>query len=164
MRRLLVIGTVFVLMILASTGVAGPKLEMGEGVWFQPAFLGQVHYRHNDNAADQEDFYLRRGRIILKGQIMDGVKFFMETDNDNAGKSGTSGVSTDIQDAFMDVRLVENDVSHQLIEECMIAANEAVAQALHEAGAPVISRFHDVPAEEKIGELTKKLCQLLPLV
>jgi hypothetical protein len=36
--------------------------------------------------------------------------FFVETDNDNAGKAGGASVSTDIQDAFMDVRLVDKDM------------------------------------------------------
>jgi len=40
---------------------------------------------------------------------MDGIQFFVETDNDNAGKSGTSGVSTDIQDAFVDFRLFQTE-------------------------------------------------------
>jgi len=75
----------------------------------QLAFLGQVHYSMKDNAVDNEDFYLRRGRIILKGQVMDGVKLFVETDNDNAGKNGTTGVSTDLQDAWMDVRIVDTE-------------------------------------------------------
>jgi hypothetical protein len=94
------------LIFAVSTAGAGPKLEVGEDAWLQPAFLGQVHYSFRDDAADDEDFYLRRGRIILKGQIMDGVKFFVETDNDNAGKNGASSASTDIQDAWVDVRLV----------------------------------------------------------
>jgi len=55
------------------------------------------------------------------------------------------------------IRPVVNDESHQLIEECMIAANEAVAVEVSGSGMPLISRFHDKPSEEKIGELTVKL-------
>ncbi len=93
------------LVFMASTAVAGPKWEISEDSWMQLSFLGQVHYSFLDKAPDEDDFYLRRGRIILAGQIQDGVKFFVETDNDNAGKSGAPEASTDIQDAWMDFRL-----------------------------------------------------------
>jgi len=89
-----------------TPGIAGPKMEIDEDSWMSISFLGQAHYRYNDDLTPKQDFYLRRGRIILKGQMMDGVKFFVETDNDNAGKNGASSASTDIQDAWMDVRLL----------------------------------------------------------
>ena len=92
------------LVFMASTAVAGPKWEISEDSWMLLSFLWQVHYSFMDKAADEDDFYLRRGRIILAGQIQDGIKFFVETDNDNAGKYGVEA-STDIQDAWMDVRL-----------------------------------------------------------
>ena len=97
------------LFLVAATVNAGPKMEIAEDSWLEAAFLGQAHYSMKDNAADEEDFYLRRGRIILKGQMMDGVKFFMETDNDNAGKNGAAVASTDVQDAWMDVRVCETE-------------------------------------------------------
>lgn len=90
--------------VLPCVSFAGPQWDIGEDSWLQLSFLGQVHYSFIDDAADEEDFYLRRGRIILAGQIMDGVKIFMETDNDNHGKNGVNA-NTDIQDAFVDVRL-----------------------------------------------------------
>ena len=55
---------------------------------------------------------------------------------------------------------VVNDRSHQLIEECMVAANEAVAKFLSEKQFPVISRLHDPPSEEKLAELTAKLIEM----
>ena len=57
-------------------------------------------------------------------------------------------------------KLEENDPSHQLIEECMVAANEAVAAELSERGVPSISRLHEPPREEKIADLTAELVQL----
>lgn len=93
----------------ASTGYAGPKWDLSEDSWMKLSFLGQAHYKYEDNAADKEDFYLRRGRFILAGQATDGILFFVETDNDNAGKSGVHDVSTDIQDAFVDFRLMQGD-------------------------------------------------------
>lgn len=92
----------------AGTSYAGPKWELGEDSWMKLSFLGQAHFAHQNGAAAENDFYLRRGRFILAGQIMDGVKIFVETDNDMAGRQGTS-VSTDIQDAFVDVRIADSE-------------------------------------------------------
>tara|TARA_B100001248_G_scaffold262528_2_gene259154 strand:- start:14293 stop:16521 length:2229 start_codon:yes stop_codon:yes gene_type:complete len=52
---------------------------------------------------------------------------------------------------------VEGDESHQMIEEFMLAANEAIAEALHKAGLPFISRVHDKPDAEKLSELSDTL-------
>jgi hypothetical protein len=102
--------------LVGSVALAGPKWEFGEDAWAKLSFLGQVHASFNDEAADEEDIYLRRGRVILAGQIMDGVMVFAETDNDNAGKSGTGSVSTDIQDAFVDIRLVDTETMEHWVE------------------------------------------------
>src|SRR4030095_15751907 len=48
---------------------------------------------------------------------------------------------------------VENDESHQLIEEFMLAANEAVARELKNRGVPAIYRIHEDPEAERLGEL-----------
>jgi len=95
--------------LVATPAFAGPKWEVGDDAWMSLAFLGQVHYSHMDDADQKNDFFLRRGRFILAGQVMDGVKFFVETDNDNAGKAGADSASTDIQDAFADVRIGHSD-------------------------------------------------------
>jgi ribonuclease R len=47
---------------------------------------------------------------------------------------------------------VENDESHQLIEEFMLAANEAVARELKDRGIPTIYRVHENPEAERLGE------------
>jgi len=47
---------------------------------------------------------------------------------------------------------VENDESHQLIEEFMLAANEAVARELKKRAIPTIYRVHENPDSEKLGE------------
>jgi ribonuclease R len=44
---------------------------------------------------------------------------------------------------------VDNDESHQLVEECMVAANEAIAQELSNRHIRYISRLHEPPAENK---------------
>ncbi len=47
---------------------------------------------------------------------------------------------------------IENDESHQLIEEFMLAANEAVARELKTRGIPTVYRVHENPDPEKLGD------------
>jgi len=47
---------------------------------------------------------------------------------------------------------VENDESHQLIEEFMLAANEAVARELRHRSIATVYRVHEDPDPEKLGE------------
>jgi ribonuclease R len=47
---------------------------------------------------------------------------------------------------------VENDESHQLIEEFMLVANEAVAGELKKRAIPTIYRIHENPDPEKLAE------------
>src|SRR6059036_1152535 len=47
---------------------------------------------------------------------------------------------------------VENDESHQLIEEFMLAANEAVARELKKRAIPTIYHVHENPDPEKLAE------------
>ena len=47
---------------------------------------------------------------------------------------------------------VENDESHQLIEEFMLAANEAVARQLKKRAIPTVYRVHENPDPEKLAE------------
>jgi hypothetical protein len=90
-----------------GVGQAGPQLNISSNSWIKLSLLAQAHFAYDRDAADREDFFLRRGRIIVNGQVTDGIQFFVETDNDNAGKSGAGNVSTDIQDAFVDFRLLK---------------------------------------------------------
>ena len=53
----------------------------------------------------------------------------------------------------------EYDESHQLIEECMLAANEAVALALKNGNRPTIYRGHEEPDSSKLFEFGQ-LCKL----
>jgi len=47
---------------------------------------------------------------------------------------------------------IENDISHQLIEEFMLAANEAVARVLTEKKIPAVYRVHEKPAPDRLRE------------
>jgi ribonuclease R len=49
---------------------------------------------------------------------------------------------------------IEQDESHQLVEEFMLAANESVARALNERNLAAIHRVHDGPDPEKLDEFS----------
>src|SRR5881394_1231783 len=50
------------------------------------------------------------------------------------------------------IERVENDISHQLIEEYMLLANEAVAGRLMAQNMPAIYRVHEPPDERRLQE------------
>ncbi|MEI6504625.1 MAG: ribonuclease R [Planctomycetota bacterium] len=56
--------------------------------------------------------------------------------------------------------VVENTESHQIIEEFMLAANEAVASALAVAGAGFLRRIHPAPDPRKLRQLTEFVSEL----
>ena len=58
------------------------------------------------------------------------------------------------------IGLTADDESHQLVGECMIAANEAVARELSDAAVPTIYRVHASPSREKMTELAAELAGL----
>jgi len=55
------------------------------------------------------------------------------------------------------IERVENDVSHQLIEEYMLLANEAVAGRLMEQNVPAIYRVHEPPDERRLREYREEV-------
>src|SRR5213595_1116381 len=61
-------------------------------------------------------------------------------------------VWVDTQGEPIRLERVENNESHQLIEEFMLAANEAVARELKKRTIPTIYRVHENPDPEKLAE------------
>ncbi|MCH6257946.1 RNB domain-containing ribonuclease [Puniceicoccaceae bacterium K14] len=62
------------------------------------------------------------------------------------------------EDGFADrLEKIENDESHQLIEEFMLLANEMVARETRRSMIPNVYRVHEDPDEEKLGELRQYL-------
>src|SRR5438034_1028707 len=55
------------------------------------------------------------------------------------------------------IEKVENDVSHQLIEEFMLLANEAVATRLMNQCRPGIYRVHEEPDERRLQEYREEV-------
>lgn len=61
-------------------------------------------------------------------------------------------VHVDENGAALKVELIEYDVTHQLVEEFMLKANEVVATHLTKKGKPLAYRIHDEPNAENLKE------------
>ncbi|ADH87269.1 ribonuclease R [Desulfurivibrio alkaliphilus] len=53
------------------------------------------------------------------------------------------------------IRRSERNLAHKLVEECMLAANEAVAEFLERKGAEVLYRIHEDPDPVKVAEFAE---------
>ncbi len=69
-------------------------------------------------------------------------------------------VILNLQGETEDVIRAERNLSHQIIEEFMIAANEAVAHLMEEKGLPFIYRIHEPPKKEAIDEFRRFISHL----
>ncbi len=61
-------------------------------------------------------------------------------------------VRLDAEGKPVELERIENDESHQLIEEFMLAANEAVAQELKNKLMPSVYRVHENPDPDKLAD------------
>jgi len=66
-------------------------------------------------------------------------------------------IRLDDQGRVQRIEKVENDVSHQLIEEYMLLANEAVAGRLMRQNLPAIYRVHEAPDERRLNEYREEI-------
>jgi ribonuclease R len=65
-----------------------------------------------------------------------------------------------LQGETEDIIRAERNLAHQIIEEFMIAANEAVARFIEESGSPFIYRIHEPPRGEAIDEFRRFISHL----
>ena len=61
-------------------------------------------------------------------------------------------IRLDEQGRVLRIERIENDVSHQLIEEYMLLANEAVAARLMATNRPAVYRIHESPKEKRLND------------
>ena len=66
-------------------------------------------------------------------------------------------VMLDLDGNPLGLKKIEHDESHQLIEEFMLQANEAVAEQLRAAGRPAVYRIHEDPNPDKLVDLREFL-------
>jgi len=69
-------------------------------------------------------------------------------------------VDLDKEGRVSGAHLVENTESHQIIEEFMLAANEAVAEILHSRELSFMRRVHEAPDPRKLKALTEFVKEL----
>ncbi len=69
-------------------------------------------------------------------------------------------VILNLQGETEDIIRAERSLAHQIIEEFMIAANEAVAHFMEERGVPFIYRIHEPPKKEAIDEFRRFISHL----
>lgn len=69
-------------------------------------------------------------------------------------------VILNLQGETEDIVRAERNLAHQIIEEFMIAANEAVAKFMEEKGVPFIYRIHEPPKKEAIDEFKRFISHL----
>jgi ribonuclease R len=74
--------------------------------------------------------------------------------------SSPEPVVTFAGDRVAGIHLEGQTPAHSLVEECMIAANEAVARYLIARGRPTIFRHHEDPAQSRIELLYEQLAEL----
>jgi ribonuclease R len=66
-------------------------------------------------------------------------------------------IYVDAKGAVDRIEKVENDISHQLIEEFMLLANEAVAGKLMSSGRQAVYRIHEPPEPKRLEEYREEL-------
>lgn len=69
-------------------------------------------------------------------------------------------VVVDKKGLISEIRKVIYDDSHKLVEECMLAANEAVAGKLAGQRKPLIYRIHEPPRAEKLEDVAQELASM----
>jgi len=69
-------------------------------------------------------------------------------------------VVLDIQGQIEEIVRAERHIGHQLIEEFMIATNEAVARFLSQEGSPALHRVHEPPDAKKMEEFKEFVAHL----
>jgi len=69
-------------------------------------------------------------------------------------------VILNLQGETEDITRAERNLAHQIIEEFMIAANEAVAQFMEEKGFPFLYRIHEPPKKEALDEFRRFISHL----
>ncbi len=103
----------------------------------------------------------RYGEVLL---LLERAKSLMEILNRKRKRRGSIDFDLPEGDVILDtdgvtvgVRAEERNVAHRIIEEFMIAANEAVAKKLEQSQAVAMYRIHEAPDRQDLEELRSSL-------
>jgi ribonuclease R len=146
-----------------------PNLDrLTQGVEFHLSAEGRV-LRANFHSAiirSQRRFTYREALAVIQRPPRDAIEKMLKDAHELAQiirrarmKAGSldldfpeSKIRLDEHGKVSHIERVENDVSHQLIEEYMLLANEAVAGRLMALGRPSIYRIHEPPTDKRLQE------------
>jgi ribonuclease R len=96
--------------------------------------------------------------IVAQLKEMAQLAAALEKKRNSRGSIGFSipeaQVLIDAEGQVSDVIRAERNMAHKLIEEFMLAANEAVASTLAAEGVPTLYRIHESPDDVKVMEFT----------
>ncbi len=100
------------LAVLLPTGPAqAGKIQLSEQAFLNVNVLAQPWAQVTPNAAPtggaSTDFFLRRIRLMVFGNVTDRLSFFVDTEQPNLGRDGNWTPAFFIQDAFVSVKLAE---------------------------------------------------------
>ncbi len=98
--------------LLGSMPAYAWRFDLGENTNLNVAALIQFQAQFQQNAAPDKtdyskDFFLRRVRFLLWGDVWKGISFFLDSEQPNFGKGGTWDVSMFISDAFVTFKVVD---------------------------------------------------------
>jgi ribonuclease R len=96
------------------------------------------------------DMRILMGILHQARMVRGSIDFDLPEGNVELGTDGT----------VVGVTAAQRNVAHRIIEEFMIAANEAVAQELETRGVPALYRVHDAPSPDRLAELRDLLAPL----
>lgn len=109
-NRLLQITAVFAFVLFCAPALAF-EIKIGEHTNFQLNYLLQVHAQFAEGAADNggwsKDFFIRRSRLVLRGDLWKNISFFFGTNQANWGKGGKWNSPLIVQDTIISFKVVE---------------------------------------------------------
>ncbi len=99
-------------LLVSQSAGAAIKVAGDDKMFLKLGGLLQTQATFTKNGAPTEkdvgtEFFLRRMRLMVIGQLNPKINFFFETDNPNFGKNGDFSIDTYIQDAYAEVNLHE---------------------------------------------------------
>ncbi len=113
----------------------------------------------------------REAFAVIQGKARDDIELMVQQANALAQKirahrfrAGSldldfpeNKIRLDEKGRVLRIERIENDASHQLIEEFMLLANEAVAGRLMQLDIPAIYRVHESPKEKRLNDYREEV-------
>lgn len=110
------------------------------------------------------EFAARRPEVLKDLQIMEDLCRLLRARRMERGSIDFDLPEPEVvQDVFGRIEEIvraERNIAHQLIEEFMIAANEAVARFLSQEKAPSLNRVHEAPDEKSVEAFREFVAEL----